>query len=129
MPPYVYWLPSASCVFVGQKMQLTGFENANLMRNGTYARTQTSNGDPTVYSYTVLLYLFDSSECFKLTTRENTRSCTHGNYMTLLFISQMYKTFYFCRSSIRSFQCCQITTIRYIANLNLKGFSFFVQPV
>ena len=33
-------------VFIGQKMQLTGYENANNMRNVTCAATQTSNAWP-----------------------------------------------------------------------------------
>ena len=37
---------------------------------------------------------------------------SHENYMRISFISNVYKTFYFCGSSIRSSQCCQITTIR-----------------
>ena len=45
--PYVYavyWLPPASfkSVFIGQKMQLTGRNNANNMRNAACADTRTS---------------------------------------------------------------------------------------
>ena len=50
--------------------------------------------------------LFDSPECFELVIRKNSRSCTHRNYMMLLLISNVYKTFYFCGSLIPSIQCC-----------------------
>ena len=36
-----------------------------------------------------------------------------GNYLTLLLISNVYKTLYFFVSLIQSSQCCQITTIRF----------------
>ena len=50
--------------------------------------------------------LYDSAECFELVIRKNSRSCTHGNYMMLLLISNVCKTFYFCGSLIPSIQCC-----------------------
>ena len=40
-----------------------------------------------------LLYKFDSTECIELMIRKNTRSCTHGNYLTFLLICNEYKTF------------------------------------
>ena len=44
----------AVSVFIGQKMQLIGWENANNMRNGACADTQTSNEWP--YSLPILWY-------------------------------------------------------------------------
>ena len=42
-----------------------------------------------IYIICKLLYYFDNSEYFGLIIRKNTRFCTHGNYTTLLLMSNV----------------------------------------
>ena len=56
--------------------------------------------------------------------RKNTRACTHGNYVTLLLISNVHKTFYFCGSLFEAVSAIKL--LQYVIdNLNLKGKVFF----
>ena len=57
-----------------------------------------------------LLYELDSSECFELMMRKNTRSCTHWKLVITSYNSHVYKTLCFYGSLMRSIQSCQINT-------------------
>ena len=59
-----YWLPPASSgfLYVGQKMQLTGYENANNMRNANARAHKIQWSGPTVHFFTVVWTRCSSSQ-------------------------------------------------------------------
>ena len=50
----------------------------------------------------------------RINNPQNTRSCTHANYVTLLLISNVYRTLCFWGSLIWSVQSCQINSLQII---------------
>ena len=74
--------------------------------------------------------MYYSSECFDLMICKNARSCPHGNYMTLLLISSVYKTLAcgFADNKFEAFRAVKL--IQQLAdNLNFKGLVFYTSSI